>query len=70
MKRRNDIVRIVNELATEYNFRHWDFYVSLCYDSIFDIVKETKTTKHEYRTDNGVLVVDGKYIERVAAFVR
>ena len=68
---RREITNIVNRLSAEYSIRKFDFDLHGCYNLIFNHCKETKTapSKHEYSTDNGVLIIDGKYIERVATFV-
>lgn len=67
---RMDIVRIVNSLSTQCSIRKFDFDLHYCYDLIFSHCKETKTrpSKHDYDIDEGVLVIDGRHIDRVAAF--
>ena len=67
---RKDIVRIVNELSSRCSFFKWDFDLMECYNLILANCKETQkgVKAHTYGINDGVLVIDGKNIERVAAF--
>lgn len=64
---RQDIVNAVNKLSM--NAKNIDIDVLKMYHLIFAYMKEHKkpVKKMELLIDNGVLVIDGKYIERIAA---
>lgn len=68
---RQDIVKIVNALARDENAT-LDIDVLLMYDLIFNYCKEHKIapTKNIYAFDNGVLVINGKHIDRVQPLIR
>ena len=70
MKLRNDIVRIVNELSEKHDYRNYDFDLIGCYELVFGYCKEhgVAPSSLNVESDNGVLVINGEYIERVAAF--
>ncbi|MBR6476358.1 MAG: hypothetical protein IKS98_13080 [Lachnospiraceae bacterium] len=67
---RKDIVRVVNGLSAKCPFSKWDFDLKECYEQILKNCRETGkgVRSHIYGIREGVLVIDGKNIERVAAF--
>lgn len=67
---RKDIERIVNRLAMHSH--SLDFDVIAAYDLIFNYCKEHKTvpSNNSYALDNGVLVINGKHIDRVQPLIK
>ena len=68
---RNNIVNIVNELAAGCGL---NFELKHCYNLILEYCKENKTLynprKNSYSINNGVLVINGKNIDRVEPLIR
>lgn len=70
MTLRKDIVRIVNNLSATHDIRNFDFDLFGCYELIVNYCTAHKVAPSSLNveSDNGVLVINGEYIERVAAF--
>ena len=69
MKLRADIARRVNELAGHYSFKEWDFDLLGTYRLIFEYLRKSKdhnVSRHQLSTENGMLIIDGEAIDRVA----